>query len=602
MDRDVQKIAGFSSRSFARISVVESIDLSVLSVNFAVEVGETSFQLEEEIVMSIFRMWMCLVGAVLLSCFPSCTKSDAPTNGPTAAIPDGQTAAIPNGPTAAIPDLSEPASPLGNLTADDYVLLESAMQKYYHNGQLVSPQPVERNAAILLKHASGSDVARSVLAIHAFVVDRCMQQLAKNQKSKSEFFKKLPEEIQLSAFRLAVEQFPSGYDVDLDALERATSNIVSTIDQARLEQVWEYESEVLIWQRFETAAIVAELLYSSKLGSTDLASSEPLKAVTYVHDPVSFRHEGIPHRLEGRFLKLEHRGKQELTNVLIVSTLKSTGATSQLNANQQGVDLFNRYFGTIVNSEAAYERYMDAVEASRKIQLAYNYYQSMPKTGFVFVRQLNPGDTLAVPLGALEPEYVTDGQFAVYSDQGYWPVKQLKIFRDSNEVDMSLSVGASEEHVRDHNDTLRPIKLSEWPKPPAPDLSNLPSDTQFFTTSSVEYPLPCEIYGFSNNKLVYRTFLQKDYFAPHIAGEDVKLGMSEKDARALFLDKSSTNGSEIDDGEWPVPPRPSLSHLPSDTKYYEYGNHPHWFVVGYSEGKVVYAEYFQAPKRRGDPD
>lgn len=536
--------------------------------------------------MSIFRAWISLLGILLLLCLVSCKKSDSTAGKP----------------AAAIPDLSQPASPTGNLTADDYVLLESAMQKYYHNGQAVSPQALDRNAEVLLKHATGSDPARMVLAVHAFVVDRFARQLIENQKSQSEIFKKLPEEIQQSAFRLAVEHFPAGYDLDLDALERATENVTSMIDKARLEKVWEHESDVLIWQRFETAANVAEAFYSSKLGSSDLSSSDPLKAITFVSDPVSFLHEGVPHRLEGRFLHIEHRGKQVLTNVLIVSTLNSVGATSELNATQEGVDLFNRYVGSQVNSDAAYERYIDAADASLKIQLAYNYYQSMPKTGFVFVRKLNPGDTLAVPLGAMEPEYVTDGEFTVYADQGCWPLSQLKVYKDSDELDASFALGASEEHVRDYHDTLRPIKLIDWPKPPAPDVSNLPADTQFFTTNSVEYPLPCAIYGFSNNEVVYKTFLQKDYFPPHIAREDVKLGMSEKDARALFLDKSSTNGSEIEEQEWPVPPRPSLSDLPSDTRYYEYGNHPHWFVVGYSEGKVVYAEYFRAPKRRGDPD
>jgi hypothetical protein len=485
-----------------------------------------------------------------------------------------------------------PVEPTGKLKQDDYVLLELAQRKYYHNEQPLGPPSPEKHQDLVLKTANNAqEPGKALLALQALFIDHIVKQQQEDQAKNETAFRKLPKDVQHSILSVALEGFESGYNMDLDAMERATAKLNTNIDKMRLRMVREHEGNVILELRSATAANVAIQTYQPLLGTEDLSASHPFKIRNYLHDPVGFKHQGVWHRLEGRFVGLKYQGTKPLTNVLIATELKSKGASSALKGNQKVVDFFNRAVASQVNSDAAYERYLDANNNAARIQMAVNYHDTMPKAGYVFSRRINPGDELAVPLGSIEWDAYAGAELTILADQGQWPTHTLKLFKDSSAEEESCGMGASEAHVRDIHEKLKPLDLKDWPKPPAPDMKKLPKSTTFHRIAVGDDPLPTRIYGFADGKVVYNQWFTKEYIKAHIAGKDVKIGANFEDVKKFMYDKTGENGREIEPINWPVREKPDFRTFPKGIVFHYYGGNNDYFMFGHADGKVVYAKH-----------
>jgi hypothetical protein len=109
--------------------------------------------------------------------------------------------------------------------------------------------------------------------------------------------------------------------------------------------------------------------------------------------------------------------------------------------------------------------------------------------------------------------------------------------------------------------------------------------------------LPTRVYGFADGKVVYTEWFTRDVIPAHIAGRQVKLGMNIEEVKKMMYDKTATNGKEIKVIDWPVREKPDLKKLPANIIFLEYGYNNDYFVIGHSDGKVVYAEYLQRTGR-----
>jgi len=478
----------------------------------------------------------------------------------------------------------------GGLKLEDAILLELCSTKYYHNRNFSVPQSPSLHLDLLKREGERIDAPdRVTLVRHIFAIDDMAVRLMNLPDEQNRLAKEFPLAWRSDSLSMAIQGLPLGFNMNLDELRRMAreSETGSIINRTRMKMVEEQVTKVVVSQTSANAARVAEAAYRPQFGTRDLTADDLFVCVPKESDGVGFKYEGRLGWLRSRFLQLTYRGKSPLTNVLILKGLKTSGGTAALNGNQEAIDDFNRGFGFDAEADAVSTMYR-----------AMNYYDSMPKSGHVFVRQLRPGDVLHLPIDDANWEFVRGGFFKLYCDQGFLPEQQVRLYKDDEELKESLIDGTAKSEVLKHYEDLRRLAPKDWPQPPAPDFSQWPADTEYYTTGTVESPLPAFIVGFSGGKLIMKASLFKKYIGIFEATKDVTIGDDQAAVEKMISDKCGLNSPKLGPKEWPVSPRPSFAGLPKDTQFAQYGYGTPCFVIGYSGGKVVFAQKIENPRRR----
>lgn len=289
------------------------------------------------------------------------------------------------------------------LSGDDVTLLKLASAWHYYNGQRVSGDLAtfllheDLIAREAVKPGDSGKLARHVLAFYSLVASD-----DQNRDDRKKLYSRFPGEV----FKVAAEGALAGLKrEDLKSLAEfrrgpAGRSSEAWLDDLRLNDIGRWSVMVGTTQTSVNVASTFEAVYAPRLGQGDLGWDR--MAVTPLNGDRLGRRPSV-----GKFIALTYRGDAVLTNVVIVSRLKTTGASNELTVGQRSIMAANELSG-----------FGDKNEDICTLFQLQNLVASMPKAGIAYVPALKQGDSVQVTLGNAGPEFLLGGGIAVYSDQG----------------------------------------------------------------------------------------------------------------------------------------------------------------------------------------
>jgi hypothetical protein len=185
--------------------------------------------------------------------------------------------------------------------------------------------------------------------------------------------------------------------------------------------------------------------FQARLGQSNLSTANTMAVIPFYGDKY--------------YAKMTYSGVRPLTDVVLVGHLTTTGASSNLNSNQNNILAFNEAAG-----------YSDKVADIRKMFEAQNYLYTMPRATCAYVPTLQPGDVIHLPLAAdslfgFNHAGVRGGSISIYSAQGKIHGCKLRftsVLREGPAIaEKSIKPGMTKDQVLEMEAKIGPVQDAE---------------------------------------------------------------------------------------------------------------------------------------------
>jgi GYF domain 2 len=288
------------------------------------------------------------------------------------------------------------------MSAADLAVLELGSNWHYFNRKMSQSDVAHPNVPGI--NASDPNFDGRSKIVRAILVRRVLQE-GMSQKA-SEFkasIDRFPGQLFGVAIRDVFQRGPFEYDSLGEYFDGPGRPIENAVRSLQLNAVQQKQLTVGMWLASSVIADTADDTYLRKPAARVLPA-DSLEVVAMTHDEVA--------SLSGYFVRVRNQSGQRLTNVLFVSRLKTTGANDTLSKGQLAALGLNEVTGAAlgVNSGNA---------GTIKIFKADNLLATMPQSAMTFVKALEPGDVVHLPVAARRDKKIFRGiAHKIECDQG----------------------------------------------------------------------------------------------------------------------------------------------------------------------------------------
>jgi hypothetical protein len=329
----------------------------------------------------------------------------------------------------------------GRLSGEDLALLKAASNWYYDNKQRIVSDPWFNQSLDFIVTEAQSGQPRSTLARVMLVRLLLMKTGSKVPEERADMIRHLPKTILDLAVRQAMEEFttfPGDFDYH-GFLETAVFyGVEKWGNTLRRNEINKYRSAIVVNEATSNIAKNVERLYGPKL-STAVLDRQTFRGRLEYRDEFDFenkrkanggKYPGGSLGIKGKFIALEYRGDTELTNVLLVGRLKTTGIVRELEPEQKNSPI--NFGGLAAMAGGGPFLPFDQLQTDEEVtalKLAMNMYSSMPVAVFNYIPKLPPGTTIRMVVSGIDNErYLAGGSATLYCDQGYLPEMEVNKF------------------------------------------------------------------------------------------------------------------------------------------------------------------------------